>query len=285
MIEPSILLSEIFLKKLKHQALAIDLDGTLLDGRLIPTAHRDAVRLAIKKGFKVIIATARWRHMAEEIQRELGCSDLIIACNGAQLYDPVSGEDLVDHRLSADLSNRFAQVVRAMPGFASATTDHETLIQIAPTTDTAEWSHPLRAVEQFPDFQKEAPRILTVQGDQMVQSVMTAFATEPSDRLLMLESKGPSGETVLTLTAGSASKGNCLEVACSALNLGCDSVIAFGDSDGDLDLFKAAGLSVAMGQARESVRKAADIVTGANYENGIATFLNAYFDGHFDGKF
>ena len=270
--------------KMKHKILAIDLDGTLLDGGSIPEGHQQAVRLAMSKGFRVIIATARWRHMAEEIQRMLGFSDLIIACNGAQLYDPNTGEDLVDHRLSADLANRFTRVVSELPGFASATIDRETLIQIESSSETSSWPPPLRAVQAFPDFQEEAPRILTVQGNQMVLAVKTAFASEPSERLLMLESKGPSGETVLTLTTGAASKGGCLQVTCSALNLSPDTVIAFGDSEGDLDLFKAAGLSVAMGQAPSSVRNAADFVTNANYESGIATFLNAYFEGNYHDR-
>ena len=40
-----------------------------------------------------------------------------------------------------------------------------------------------------------------------------------------------------------------------------------------------------MGQALPSVRNAADCVTDANYENGIATFLDAYFDGKFNDAF
>lgn len=271
--------------KMKHKILAIDLDGTLLDGRSIPLAHQQAVRLAMSKGFRVIIATARWRHMAEDIQQTLGCRDLIIACNGAQLYDPITGKDLVDHRLSVDLGNRFTRVVSGIPGFASATIDNETLIQTESSSVKSSWSPPLRAVREFPDFQEEAPRILTVQGEQMVEAVKTAFASEPREQLLMLDSKGPTGETVLTLTTSAASKGNCLRIACSALNQSPDAVIAFGDSEGDLDLFETAGLSVAMGQALPSVRNAADCVTDANYENGIATFLDAYFEGKFNDAF
>ena len=103
-----------------------------------------------------------------------------------------------------------------------------------------------------------------VQGEQMVEAVKTAFASEPPEQLLMLDSRGPTGETVLTLTTSAASKGNCLRIACSALNQSPDAVIAFGDSEGDLDLFETAGLSVAMGQALPSVRNAADFVTDAN---------------------
>jgi hydroxymethylpyrimidine pyrophosphatase-like HAD family hydrolase len=181
-----------------------------------------------------------------------------------------------------DLGNRFTRVVSGIPGFASATIDNETLIQTESSSVNSSWSPPLRAVREFPDFQEEAPRILTVQGGQMVEAVKTAFASEPPEQLLMLDSKGPTGETVLTLTTSAASKGNCLRVACSALNRSPDAVIAFGDSEGDLDLFETAGLSVAMGQALPSVRNAADCVTDANYENGIATFLDAYFEGKFN---
>ena len=46
---------------MSYKALAIDLDGTLLVGESLSERNRNAVKLASDAGFKVIIATARWR--------------------------------------------------------------------------------------------------------------------------------------------------------------------------------------------------------------------------------
>ena len=48
-------------------ALAIDLDGTLLVGESLSRRNRDAVKAASEAGYHVIIATARWRQLAQRI--------------------------------------------------------------------------------------------------------------------------------------------------------------------------------------------------------------------------
>ncbi len=269
---------------MEHNILAIDLDGTLLDGHVLQPAHRDAVQRAQAAGFRIIIATARWRQMAESIQQEIGCSDLIIACNGAQLFDPKTGLDLLDERLPTAFSQALADALQGLSGFASATLQDETLIYSNQAPGRIEWPNGLRAVDELPSFKNEAPRIMTVQGDEMVAAARQLLTDSAHQSILALDSIGPGGKIVMTFTAQTANKGRCLQQACAALNMTTQSVIAFGDSEGDLDLFAAAGLSVAMGQASESVRAAADWVTDANTEHGIKTFLDRYFKGEIGAK-
>lgn len=55
--------------------------------------------------------------------------------------------------------------------------------------------------------------------------------------------------------------------------LGADSVTAFGDNLNDLDMLKNADTAIAVGDAREKIKAAADIVIGNSYEDGVAEFL------------
>jgi hydroxymethylpyrimidine pyrophosphatase-like HAD family hydrolase len=222
--------------------------------------------------------------MAESIQEEIGCSDLIIACNGAQLFDPKTGLDLIDDRLPSAFSEALADALRGLSGFASATLQNETLIYSNQAPPRVEYPDGLRAVDVLPSFKNEAPRIMTVQGDEMVAAARALLADPVHQSILALDSIGPGSKIVMTFTAPTANKGRCLQQACAALNETTESVIAFGDSEGDLDLFAAAGLSVAMGQASESVRAAADWVTDANTAHGIKTFLDRYFKGEISGN-
>tara|TARA_B100001105_G_C22350640_1_gene425513 strand:- start:910 stop:1281 length:372 start_codon:yes stop_codon:yes gene_type:complete len=119
--------------------------------------------------------------------------------------------------------------------------------------------------------------MITVQGEQAVTSMKTALA-DRIDQLLLLDSVGPSGNLVLTITAANANKGSALIAACTHLGIDPGQVIAFGDTDGDLDMFAVAGRSVAMGQASRKVQNAATDTTAANTESGVAQFLNALFD-------
>ena len=49
----------------------------------------------------------------------------------------------------------------------------------------------------------------------------------------------------------------------------------FGDADNDIEMFRRAGNSVAMGQADDAVKQAASHVTTANTEDGVAEFIES----------
>ena len=46
--------------------------------------------------------------------------------------------------------------------------------------------------------------------------------------------------------------------------------MAFGDAENDIELFNAAGASVAMGQADDATKRAATFVSTPNTEGGVA---------------
>ncbi|MEI0738592.1 HAD hydrolase family protein [Paenibacillus sp. JTLBN-2024] len=54
-------------------------------------------------------------------------------------------------------------------------------------------------------------------------------------------------------------------------------VIAVGDNFNDMDMLEYAGLGVAMGNAPESVKNAADEVTLSNDDDGVAKVIEKYF--------
>ena len=55
-----------------------------------------------------------------------------------------------------------------------------------------------------------------------------------------------------------------------------EQVIAMGDSDNDVSMIQRAGLGVAMGNAREKAKLAADVVTASNEEDGVADIIEKY---------
>lgn len=59
---------------------------------------------------------------------------------------------------------------------------------------------------------------------------------------------------------------------------GADKVVAFGDNLNDLDMLAEADIAVAVGNAEERVKEAADIVIGSNDDDSVAKFIMAdYF--------
>jgi hydroxymethylpyrimidine pyrophosphatase-like HAD family hydrolase len=78
---------------------------------------------------------------------------------------------------------------------------------------------------------------------------------------------------MLTLTAAGADKGAALSVACAEIGISASDVVAFGDAEADIEMFRVAGASVAMGQASEHVKSMATAVTLSNDDDGVAVAI------------
>ena len=75
---------------------------------------------------------------------------------------------------------------------------------------------------------------------------------------------------LVTVTAADVDKGSGLLALCRALDIPPQEAVAFGDSEVDLPMFRAAGLSVAMANASDAIRAAATMTTASADEDGVA---------------
>ena len=83
-----------------------------------------------------------------------------------------------------------------------------------------------------------------------------------------------ASDDLLTETSSAhASKGNGLRKLMQVLGIPKEAVLVFGDNGNDIDMFHAAGTSVAVGNALPEVQAEADLVCGTNDEDGVAEFL------------
>ena len=81
----------------------------------------------------------------------------------------------------------------------------------------------------------------------------------------------------LDLSPQGVDKSSGLHHVCTELGLAAADVLAIGDGRNDIEMLRWAGRGVAMGQAVEEVRGAADDVTGTVFDDGVATELGRYF--------
>lgn len=96
---------------MRHQALALDYDGTVAeDGRVSPEA-RAALQRARDAGFKLVLVTGR---ELEDLMRTcpLDLFDAIVAENGALLYRVTEGGVPVEHPLASPPPPEFAEALR-----------------------------------------------------------------------------------------------------------------------------------------------------------------------------
>lgn len=255
---------------MKYQALAFDLDGTLLVGEDLPLQNRDALRAAFRAGYRIIIATARWRQMAQRIQAEIGVSGPAITCSGAQVYCPDLGADIFDERLPQDFAADLYALCDEGRCIATVTVEDRVLLKLDGEPDPAQIPEEMHWVQQLTGADDSLPRVAAIQGSKVSQRIRDELQPRYRERVHFFDSIGPTGKVILTLTASTASKGDALKAACRYLKIGTDEVIAFGDSENDIEMFRAAGASVAMGQADEQTKAAATTVAAPHDEAGVA---------------
>jgi hydroxymethylpyrimidine pyrophosphatase-like HAD family hydrolase len=252
------------------RALALDLDGTLLqpDDR-VSDRNRRALRAAAEAGWEVVLATARWFQMAERTARSLDLSGVVIACSGAEVRRLSDGADLMDVRLPADFASALFELCDANRCVAWVPLDKEVLLRMdggSPDNLPEEVRH----VERLAAAAAVPPRLALIQGTRVNELILDTLRDEWDDRVRFMTSLSPRMKSILTLTGAGADKGLALGVACDELGISPSEVVAIGDADNDIEMFRVAGASFAMGQASDEVRAAATAVTAPNAEDGVA---------------
>ncbi len=85
-----------------------------------------------------------------------------------------------------------------------------------------------------------------------------------------------SRPTYLEAIPTGSGKDSALKFLSARLGIDIENVAAFGDSNNDTDMLRAAGLGVAVGNAREECKSAADFVCEPNTADGVAKMLESF---------
>lgn len=264
-----------------YKALAIDLDGTLLIGEDLSDENRDAVRRAHEAGYKIVIATARWRHMALRIAKQIGLNSPIIACSGAEVYLPDQGNDIFDHRLPDEFTQALYGLCNSHRCIATITVEDQVHIKLDGEPDPSLLSKEMSWTPNLDIRDHPQARIAAIQGTALVTEIKTNLLPKWRDQINLYDSIGPSGRLVITITAKAANKGEALRAACRHLDIDPLEVISFGDAENDIEMFKITGASVAMGQAEPFIKAAATTTTVSNLDHGVALAIHKLLDqGH-----
>ena len=262
---------------MKPRALAIDLDGTLLSpSGEVSERNRRALLRARDAGLDIVLATARWYQLALPVAESFGLWGPLIACQGAEVRRIRDGSDLLDQRLPAAFADELFALCDARRCLAWVPFEEEVLIK-------ADGEIPglppgSRQVAQLGAASAGVPRMALLQGRDICERVIRELAPRWDRRVRFAESVSHRGKIVLTLTAAEVSKGTALAAACGDLGIEPRDVVAFGDAENDIEMFRVAGFAFAMGQAEESVRRAAHAVTGRCEADGVAEAVERLLD-------
>ena len=77
----------------------------------------------------------------------------------------------------------------------------------------------------------------------------------------------------IEISDSAATKGDAMMWLAERLGIDREQIVTFGDSENDITMIKMAGTGVAMGNALDEVKAAADAVTQTNDDDGVAIYL------------
>lgn len=255
--------------------VAIDLDGTLYnsDSKVSPE-NREAITKCLKKGIKVIITTGKTIYSVSNIIDQLNLVDPQIVSGGAAIIDS-NKNILFKLNIPLDLGNEVVLLCRkhkqglalsAEDGLLYYEKDHPGIDFIAETGDKT-----VKVDDLIKDNITSKALVFTVPieaKDEFNQIMEKEFGHK-----LKLRRGGPVFLNVVNKNAG---KAFALNKILEQFGLKSSQVAAIGDSENDLGMLNLAGLAIAMGNAPEAVKVAADTVVSNNDQNGVAEALYKY---------
>lgn len=258
-----------------------DLDGTMLpDGNVVSAENIAAVRCAVEAGVTVTIATGRMFEAALPVAEALGVDVPIISYNGG-LIKSLSGRVYEEHTVDTELAHDLIAFCKERDWYIQSYSGGVLrYVEACDESRVYENAQKLtgRAVGWDGLFAHTAGncKLLLVTMDracaqERAEAVRAAFGAQvdvmrSADCLIEIVPKGISKASALTSLAGK-------------LGIAVEETMAIGDAYNDLPMLRAAGRSVAMGNAFPEVKEAADCETLSCEENGLAAAIYHYVLG------
>ncbi|MGG3269349.1 Cof-type HAD-IIB family hydrolase [Priestia aryabhattai] len=240
-------------EKKEFKLIALDMDGTLLNNQQeISEENRAAIAKAQEQGVHVVLSTGRSLLTCREYAQSLQLSSYLITVNGSEIWDE-SGQ-LVERKLidASHIEKMWNLTQEHKLNFWAVTTDKVWRDEFPEDIASQEW---LKFGYDIPD---DALR------EEVLKQIGGISDFEISNSSL----------TNLEINALGINKAKGIMTVCDRLGISMDEVIAMGDSLNDMAMIEAAGCGIAMGNAQEAVKEAADWVTDTNVNNGVAKAIS-----------
>lgn len=282
--------------------LAVDMDGTCLDGRSRMTDRTlSALRRAASAGITVVPATGRnlggiphrlaagvidgpalsYRGRDDDAKNNQGLFRYVISSNGAVVTDLREKKPVFRAMIPRDEAISLLGACREIRLGNAAHICHRYLLE----------GRPLAMAGRF-IYGKDAAGIHCVRNIQEaveksryeVEELQFYFFSEKAkEEFRSVMSCYPELSAAYTgiyveVYSKHASKGNALAALGGYLGIAREETACIGDGENDLSMFDAAGMRIAMGNAVPALKERADHVTVSNARGGAAEAIEKILD-------
>lgn len=262
--------------------IALDMDGTLLNSNhQITEEVKKAIRKAKEIGIKVVLCTGRPLIGVRPYLKELDLlddDDYVITFNGA-LIQKSKSEEVIEHqtltfddyvdlvglseKLRLHIHMEDEQYMYTPNKNIGRYTVHESSLTMMPLR--------YRSIDEM-DHNIEISKVMFIDEPDLLAKRMPDIPESYYQRFEIVLST----PYFLEFLNPEASKGNALKHLANLLHIHQDEVMAVGDNLNDLSMIQYAGMGIAMGNAAQPTKDAAQHVTKTNDEHGVAYAINTW---------
>lgn len=262
-----------------YRLLALDLDGSMLtpDNRIAP-ATGEAILAAAAQGIRITIATGRMFSSAAVFASRLGLDIPLITYNGALVRTSGSGETLHHTPMptgpAREVLHYFRERRWPIYSFIDDRLYVEEITDEVRTYGSIAFTEPI-AIGGALYHPERAPTKLLAPAESVPGGMnhLSGSVKARFDGRLMVAVSTPR---YLDICHPQVNKGRALQFVAHRYGIPPREIAAIGDSENDIAMFRKAGLRIAMGNAREQVKDAADHVTSSNRDDGMAHAIRSY---------
>lgn len=244
------------LQKRDIRLIALDMDGTLLNSNEeISEENKRVIARAKELGIHIVLSTGRNFATVHEFAEELELNSFLVTVNGGEIWD--SSGNLLERNL--------LQVEQI-----------KMMWDLKNLHNTKFWAITVDKIyrNEFPDEKTIASyEWLKFGFDVEDDNARKIIMDELEKNKLQVTNSSP---TNLEVNPYGISKAKALEKVCERIGITMENVLSMGDSMNDIAMITSAGIGVAMGNAQEIVKEAADWITDTNDNDGVAKAIQRW---------
>ena len=257
--------------------VALDLDDTLLTKSLtVSPRTQEVIAQAVAQGVTVTVATGRMYSSALPYAQQLKLDVPLITYNGGLIRSCLSGETIHHQPIDEAVAHQVLALFKAKGWYIQSYVDD--VLYVADRTDKAKYYEKVTGIKalelgnEFYTMTGAPTKLLALADEAQMDDITQAVRETFGGKIFICRSKA----TYLEITHPEVNKGAALAFLADRLNITREQVMAVGDSQNDLDMITYAGWGVAVGNAADNVKAAAQAVTGHHDAEGVAEAIEKY---------
>lgn len=272
---------------MQKKLIAIDIDATLVndDKQIMPKTKEELIKLS-QKGQQIVLCSGRaitgLKPYLDELELWGKAGQYAIAFNGGNIYDLENSESVDATYLTREQTIEIDKLAHRLNVNGEIVTSRSNSyivngkLSVYADIDRRDSRLNFHETDNYNFLEHEnVQKYLWTDHPDVISKEIEQIPAEFFENYQIVR----SSPIFLEFLPKTVSKGNGVLHLAHKLEIDPQDIIVFGDEENDLPMFNIAGTAVAMKNARDEIRKSADLISVAdNNHDGVGLTLAKLFD-------